>query len=840
MSQTQRAREGLARVLLVVVLVAAGSCGPDEETSEPLEEVGRVESALDQAKAFSPFVFNVKYYRTRNADLASMTDAQLQSHWWTTGIGEGRRASSTFDVQAYARLNPDLVTAYGTGSASWPQHVNHYVVAGVKEGRASADDFYVKEYLRIYADLQKAFGINYVAAANHYLTRGYPIERRVGRVVLTSPLFNLDEYKKYNPDIAENYDDYGATMHWLVHGVGEGRRASYAIHSAYYLGINPELRAANPTNLLGLHHFFDTGMVEGRPSAPDFHVKEYSQLYADVAAQYGTSWRWAIQHYEDVGRRQNRIGRVGSPRMLKRQLQDLVNDAGQKTMLRGVAFGNSVWGLPTQPPAFHHNEDDFARISQWGMNAVRFYLNYQLLEDDPAPGTTGLPRRYKKSGWDWIDKNIEWARAHGVYLVLNVHVPQGGYQSTGGGTELWTNVNTQQRLIDMWAAIARRYRNEPTIAGYDILNEATPANPADWPNLAQRIVNAIRVEDPLHVIVVERAINGGSFFMVQDDNILYQFHFYSPIEYTHQFADWTSFGEGRGYPADFPVLNEQSGLIGVGDNPPPPQLPSGTTGWQLYTSARFAWDASTTTMMRPALTAERAGGKVYFDDLVVKEFAPNGAFVRNVVVDPLETIAGFDLWKPAGASGDKSAESTGPHGGSTSVAIANSDHWAVLTNQAHFFTPKPGHTYSVEVWMRGDAVWGQDMCRPHPEENRPQCPRAMARLEFWKGGAVAHRNQAALAAEIDDTLNWAALNKVPVYLGEFGVIYHCYEDNRGGITWVNDVFDTLLARNVHFTFHAYHEPNFAVYRSNPNTTWPTDGIINQPLIDLFKAKLGGH
>ena len=97
---------------------------------------------------------------------------------------------------------------------------------------------------------------------------------------------------------------------------------------------------------------------------------------------------------------------------------DIVDGKGKPVMLRGVAFGNEVWGN-VRLPRRHHDEADFARVAAMGMNTVRFYMNYRTFESDAAPGT------YLADGWQWLDDNIAWAKKHGVYLVLNMHVPAG-------------------------------------------------------------------------------------------------------------------------------------------------------------------------------------------------------------------------------------------------------------------------------------------------------------------------------------------------------------------------------------------------------------------------------
>ncbi len=208
---------------------------------------------------------------------------------------------------------------------------------------------------------------------------------------------------------------------------------------------------------------------------------------------------------------------------------------------RGVAFGNHVWEND-RIPREHHGEEDFARVHDLGMNLVRFYLNYKTFESDDHPYV------YLDDGWRWLDDNIAWAKSHGIYLILNIHIPQGGFQSLGKGWDLWDKPENQTRLIALWKAIADRYKNEPVILGYDLLNEpGVSRDKKQWQQLAQQLVDAIRQVDTHHPLIVERvnSVHGKwsmdanmNFVTVNDTNVIYEFHIYDPYFYTHQLAWW--------------------------------------------------------------------------------------------------------------------------------------------------------------------------------------------------------------------------------------------------------------------------------------------------------------
>lgn len=224
---------------------------------------------------------------------------------------------------------------------------------------------------------------------------------------------------------------------------------------------------------------------------------------------------------------------------------------GDPIRLIGFGFSNQVW-TGSELPTTHHSEVDYQRVREMGMNAVRFYLNYGFFESD------GRPFQYKAEAWKWLDENIEWAKKNNIYLVLNMHIPQGGLQSLGDGDKLWQDGANRDRLIALWKAIAYRYGDEPTIAGYSLLNEPVPLESVkQWEVLAQKIVHEIRVADKNHIIFVERAPyikstapenENLNFPSIKDDNIVYEFRVFQPYEFTHQSFSWAGVKKNGKYP----------------------------------------------------------------------------------------------------------------------------------------------------------------------------------------------------------------------------------------------------------------------------------------------------
>jgi hypothetical protein len=253
---------------------------------------------------------------------------------------------------------------------------------------------------------------------------------------------------------------------------------------------------------------------------------------------------------------------------LHTQGQDIVNEKGEKIMLRGVGLGN--WMLPEgymwkfgneadRPrrieklvsdligpenakqfwTEFRKNyiaEPDIQRVSQLGYNSVRPALNSRLFV------TGENPTAYSEEGFALLDNLVKWCKANNVYVIIDMHAAIGGQtgqnidDSANDRPELFIEKKNQDELVDLWTTIAKRYKDEPAVAGYDLLNEPLPARTgaartykAQLEPLYKRLTKAIREIDSRHIIIVEGAdwANDWSVFSEPfDKNMVYQFHYY--------------------------------------------------------------------------------------------------------------------------------------------------------------------------------------------------------------------------------------------------------------------------------------------------------------------------
>jgi endoglucanase len=173
-------------------------------------------------------------------------------------------------------------------------------------------------------------------------------------------------------------------------------------------------------------------------------------------------------------------------------------------------------------------QDDIRFIRAQGFNSIRIPMHWKLFQTDDS------------EGFRLLDRVVKWCHEAGLYIILDLHAAPGGqtgYNIDDGHGYPWLfrDAGSQQQTIDLWARVAKRYRNETAILGYDLLNEPIP----NWPGyevlkpslepLYKRISAAIRAVDTHHILILGGAEWDGDFSVFGppfDANTIYQLHKY--------------------------------------------------------------------------------------------------------------------------------------------------------------------------------------------------------------------------------------------------------------------------------------------------------------------------
>lgn len=172
-------------------------------------------------------------------------------------------------------------------------------------------------------------------------------------------------------------------------------------------------------------------------------------------------------------------------------------------------------------------EKDIEMIAEIGLNTVRVPFNHTILEDkNPLED-------YSARGWKYLDNLMTWCERYNIYVVLDFHsLPggQGAFVSDPEFINVWHSEEHQQRTVDIWKAIANRYKDRQIVAGYDLINEPDAPTGKNLVDLQKRIISEIRKVDKLHMIILEGGNFSSDFSMYDsplDGNQVYGFHTYN-------------------------------------------------------------------------------------------------------------------------------------------------------------------------------------------------------------------------------------------------------------------------------------------------------------------------
>jgi len=217
-----------------------------------------------------------------------------------------------------------------------------------------------------------------------------------------------------------------------------------------------------------------------------------------------------------------KFSNVNSPRLINQTLSELI----------GPAATDSFWKVYLTN---YITAADIRFLKNAGVNSIRVPFNYRLFTSEKYMGESN-----PEHGFQLLDNLLNWCRKEQLYVLLDMHCAPGG--QTGDNIDdgdgypfLFESEADQQLTASIWQRIAARYKNDPIIIGYDLLNEpiatyfdATKFNHKLEP-LYKRIASAIRQVDQNHLLFLGGAqwdSNFAPFGAPFDSKLVYTFHKY--------------------------------------------------------------------------------------------------------------------------------------------------------------------------------------------------------------------------------------------------------------------------------------------------------------------------
>jgi endoglucanase len=177
---------------------------------------------------------------------------------------------------------------------------------------------------------------------------------------------------------------------------------------------------------------------------------------------------------------------------------------------------------------------DIDYIASLGFNAIRLPLHYELFLTasqrswrNQVIKNIGYHDTYKANlqsalnnnqlfndpnldGFVMINNILNWCSSNGMYVILDLHAAPGGQGADQNisdlfyANDLWNQQVFKDVTVRLWERISAKYKGEPRIAFYDLINE-----PNQVPNnqvihdLFQRLITAIRNQGDNHILMIE-------------------------------------------------------------------------------------------------------------------------------------------------------------------------------------------------------------------------------------------------------------------------------------------------------------------------------------------------
>jgi aryl-phospho-beta-D-glucosidase BglC (GH1 family) len=186
---------------------------------------------------------------------------------------------------------------------------------------------------------------------------------------------------------------------------------------------------------------------------------------------------------------------------------------------------------------------DVATLARWHVNLVRWQINdshfpHPLADTEDAAAFDA----WLNKDLAHLDQLLPYFKAAGILVALDLHTSPGG-DNASAVNRIFVDQLWEQHFIDVWEMMAKRYKNERQIWGYDLVNE--PITPGigngviGWHDLAEKTARAVRKIDPFHAIIIEPDPGGGVAKLaylqpIDVPGVVYEVHMYDPSQFTFQ------------------------------------------------------------------------------------------------------------------------------------------------------------------------------------------------------------------------------------------------------------------------------------------------------------------
>lgn len=236
-------------------------------------------------------------------------------------------------------------------------------------------------------------------------------------------------------------------------------------------------------------------------------------------------------------------------------------------LLRGINIGGYLSQCNHEKEHYEgfFGEQDIRQIRDWGFDHIRLPFDYSVVQDED--GTSIF------EGIELLRKNVLLGKKYGVNVILDLHKASGydfNFAGDDAKNNLFTSEALMQKFLSLWTMIAREFGHYENVI-FELLNEVVETeNAGAWNSLIKRAVTLIREIAPRTPIIYGGIKwNSADTLKLLDppatNDIIYTFHFYEPLLFTHQKASWVeniSMNDVH-YPDTMDNFREFSEVLGI-------------------------------------------------------------------------------------------------------------------------------------------------------------------------------------------------------------------------------------------------------------------------------------
>lgn len=193
---------------------------------------------------------------------------------------------------------------------------------------------------------------------------------------------------------------------------------------------------------------------------------------------------------------------------------------------------------------------DIDEIASLGFDHVRVPVDYNVLEDEEG--------NVLESGFAYLENCLKWCEANNLNMLIDLHECYGysfdPLKKDMDRAKFFYDEELQARFLNLWSEIARRFGKYPERVAFEPLNEVVLQEVAGaWNKVVKKYIETMREIAPDSYIVVggvcyNNVMSVPLLDAPYDDKIVYNFHCYEPMIFSHQGAYWV-----ENMPEDFRV-----------------------------------------------------------------------------------------------------------------------------------------------------------------------------------------------------------------------------------------------------------------------------------------------